>query len=849
MVNFVDNFWGEKYQGFDVLYHNMKHGQKSCNDFIEYIKERMVVEENYSKQLGKLSRQVAAYPALGSFSPYWNVLRQSTEKDSTLHQQMVLKLQDLLKDIQKYLEEQVRKHKTMKDAEQETSNVVQTIQNLSTALQKAKEAYVARSQETEKLKRESGSAKDIERAEVRLKKAAEDYKVQIEKYSATRQDFEKKMTNSSRHFQVLEEQHLQQMLEFCHTYCRTLEYEQQTLSELCNDMRRETSELTIEKFLSLFIESKSTGTDIPAAVEFEETTTLSPIPQLPSSPTPNLLSFESDESNSWRAPPGTAPILEETTPKKREGFFRSQKGDKKEKENKKAKESKDKKKKGSVLQDGLREQSTTPTIAEDAKSESSFGSQSYDQSTASTVPQIDAEGFVIRNNDNAESSRERSDSNEPYRHESSDSDSEPDEPKKIHVVIKPATIQPNLTGPAGDLDYSLRSQAKALQLGSLNFSYTGGKRATTRMMDMQRSTSMSSGMGANKLNIFDPFAPSGSITESPTSSTANYPIPPQKTGGSVASNPWDSTLDLSVFSQPSGSTQASQMAPPSVNPRTSAFPTIQVPSTTIPLAVAFVEKVSAGFIGADDRKCRTRIEGDLILTFPSSVLQVLLSSPNHPALSFCLTQTSLLENVLPNKHLVTQETQIDDGRITYTFNMANLTSQLRRQTEAKAAPQPYQNIPVMKYHVNSSSGVHVAPLHLVCYWKHEQTHTDMRLDFRRSINCPPLRACQFALTVPPEIEVSGMTSMPNGDWSPHDHTAKWAILSPALERADIKARFEHPPQSRGRVAGPVHCSFQAEGSLLSRVVFELGCEGYKVTVVKMRIVSSRYVCEPEGASS
>ena len=125
----------------------------------------------------------------------------------------------------------------------------------------------------------------------------------------------------------------------------------------------------------------------------------------------------------------------------------------------------------------------------------------------------------------------------------------------------------------------------------------------------------------------------------------------------------------------------------------------------------------------------------------------------------------------------------------------------------------------------------------------------MRLDFRRSSSCPPLRLCQFALTIPPEVDVSGMTSMPNGEWSPHDHTAKWTIPSPTLERADIKARFEHLPQSRGRVAGPVHCNFLAEGALLSRVLFELSCEGYKVTIIKMRVVSARYVCEPEAASS
>ena len=52
-------------------------------------------------------------PPHSSFSPYWQVLKQSTEKDSALHQQVVGKLQDLLKEIQKYLEDQTRKHKTV----------------------------------------------------------------------------------------------------------------------------------------------------------------------------------------------------------------------------------------------------------------------------------------------------------------------------------------------------------------------------------------------------------------------------------------------------------------------------------------------------------------------------------------------------------------------------------------------------------------------------------------------------------------------------------------------------------------------------------------------------------------
>jgi hypothetical protein len=98
------------------------------------------------------------------------------------------------------------------------------------------------------------------------------------------------------------------------------------------------------------------------------------------------------------------------------GFFRSKKEPTekdKEKENKK-KSKKDKTK------DAPRELTNTPSIAEDAKSESSFGSQPYDQSNASTVPQLDAEGYVIRPDGGPVDSKLRSDS---YEQCNSDSDS------------------------------------------------------------------------------------------------------------------------------------------------------------------------------------------------------------------------------------------------------------------------------------------------------------------------------------------------------------------------------------------------------------------------------------------
>lgn len=120
----------------------------------------------------------------------------------------------------------------MKDAEVETSNVVQSMQSLTVTLNKSKEAYLARSQELEKCRKDNAGPRDVEKAETRVKKAMDDYRVQLDKYSTMRTDFERKMTSSSQHFQTLEEQHLQQMLDFAQVYKRILEFCWESVGEV-----------------------------------------------------------------------------------------------------------------------------------------------------------------------------------------------------------------------------------------------------------------------------------------------------------------------------------------------------------------------------------------------------------------------------------------------------------------------------------------------------------------------------------------------------------------------------------------------------------------------------------------
>ncbi|WAR24076.1 FCHO2-like protein [Mya arenaria] len=138
---------GGKNNGFYVLYHNMKHGQTSSKDLMDFLRESCQVEETYSKLLTKLAKVAANNSQVGTFAPFWTVLKTLSEKLASLHMQLVHTWSDLMKDIVRYNDEQHKKHKS------------------------AKEIYHTRCLELERLKRESASPKDIEKSETKYKKA------------------------------------------------------------------------------------------------------------------------------------------------------------------------------------------------------------------------------------------------------------------------------------------------------------------------------------------------------------------------------------------------------------------------------------------------------------------------------------------------------------------------------------------------------------------------------------------------------------------------------------------------------------------------------------------------------
>ncbi|XP_066997343.1 F-BAR domain only protein 2 isoform X3 [Anabrus simplex] len=939
-VDFSDYFWGEKNNGFDVLYHNMKYGLVASKELADFLRERSNIEEYNSKLLTKLAKQAGANCVQGTFAPVWQVLRSSLEKLSNLHLQMMQKVLELVKEVTKYADELHKRHKQVKEEEMGTLEVVQAIQSTTLTLQKAKDIYNQKSLEYDKLRKENATPKELEKAEVKLKKAQEDYRALVEKYSAIKIDFEKKMSSACKHFQDVEESHLKQMKEFLNNYAEVIQNNHELIGQVLIEFKRQCLEMTVDKLLEQFVLNKYTGLEKPGSIEFEEfclsglSSSSNQTPDSsdkttngdkPSKKEGNLESGgqKSKESKTSRRttsllnlfmsnsqgskecsgnpeggslptsaptspmsgigpgvpPNGNATSLARNPLRGSKWFLRSRREKRKEK---KAKKKKD----GSDNTSNKEDKSDVEDKDDSRKSET-------------PTPEVDEEGYCIR------PKVDQWENDKGSFYSSSDTDSDDEHEHKIHVEIKPLG---NGSAPMSASVDELRATVENLSLSPV--AMVSGRRGSAAEMDlhMKRSQSVSQQLGGKPssdllgLNLYQ--SPSASSASTPTGNHPYAPLqsPTQPSVGSPAPSSSSSSryADLGdLFSEvgemqpalppkqsrqtptptqgtiaiprpPSrrgeGASCRGRMSPAPISRADSVgsleFRTAGVPvgssrgpspltigiADTIPLAVAFHEIVHSFFKGTDETKCQVKLSGDMMLSFPAGIVAVLANNPSPAQLSFRIRNTQRLENMLPNKQLVTiDSTQSGNESIVFEFNMNALTALLRRQSEQNPSAS-YFNVDILKYQIKPRSGAGSCPFQLVAYWKCETNHTDLRVDYKYNSHAmaSPSPLLNLTVAVPVDGGVKNMQSKPNAQWLAESNRAIWKFteLSQHSENhgvGSLRARLEvsSGPSSQGTIATQFNC----EGTTLSGLEFELVGPGYRVSLVKRRFVSGKYICD------
>ncbi|XP_060917722.1 F-BAR domain only protein 2 isoform X8 [Labrus mixtus] len=883
---FLESFWGEKNNGFDVLYHNMKHGQISSKELTDFIRERSTIEEAYARSMTKLAKSAGNFSQLGTFAPVWDVFKSSTEKLASCHLELVRKLQELIKEVQKYVEEQAKAHKKTKEEVASTLEAVQNIQTTSQALQKSKEIYNAKTVEQERLRKEGATQRDVDKAGVKAKKATETYKSYVEKYATAKSEFEQKMAETAQKFQDIEENHILHMKEIIQSYSQSVEETHSQIGEVHTEFVRNIENTSVESLIQKLAESKGTGKERPGPIEFEEC--------------------------------NAAIATEGAKPRRRKPFGIP--GRRKDKDT----------------------DSTESTEVEAANTANGappgyYGSIDIQNANA---PQVDAEGFCIRPELNENDAKENS------FYSSSDSEDE-DEPRKFHVEIKP--VQPNngthqnratideLKASIGNIILSpstsgqmRRNQSRFTRVSTLS---SKAKGPGDELAKPRVPTSYD--LANNDLLSLDPFSPTLAGNSSLSASSSAVPLPnrpttpltagalvppprpssrpklssgkltgineivrpfsPPKTSNASpppnsaplaraeSSSSLSSNASLSAANTPTvGAEHTSALSLSSPEPELlslspffllsqkddvfiAKLPTFEkrceTPAGTsrgpspvtlasqdaLPIAVAFTESVNAYFKGADPTKCIVKITGDMTLSFPMGIIKVFTTNPSPAVLTFKLKNTSRLEQILPNQQLLFSDpSQSDSNSKDFWFNMQALTSYLRKAADQSPSAS-YYNVDILKYQVQSD-GIHSTPLNLAIYWKCTPSTSDLRVDYRynpESMASPgPLTNIQ--VLVPVDGGVTSMQSLPNSLWNAEQNKCLWK-LSDISEKSEnegagsLRAKFElsNGPSNPSTLA----VQFMNEGSTLSGVDMDLLGTGYRLSLNKKRFATGRYMAD------
>ncbi|NXJ96477.1 FCHO2 protein, partial [Corythaixoides concolor] len=801
---------GEKNHGFDVLYHNMKHGQISTKELADFVRERAAIEENYAKAMVKLSKMATNGTQLGTFAPLWEVFRISSDKLALCHLELMKKLHDLIKEISRYGEEQGRVHKKSKEEVSGTLEAVQLLHGVAQLLPKSKESYHSKCQEYERLRKEGTSQKEIDKAELKSKKAGEALQRAVEKYNAARADFEQRMLDSAMRFQEVEEAHLRHMKGLIGSYSHSVEDTHVQIGQVHEEFKQNVENIGTEMLLRRFAESKGTGRERPGEVV------------------------------------GDIPVA---FPKLHEGDAPS-------------------------CKDGARGGGERPPRARmvpRCQAHPAFGGRSVgfrrvpvDPSAGRQVPE--GENHVCSSSD---SDYDEDEPRKFYVHikpvqprDAGDSAEATVEQLKATVgnLILPPSIGVSLGvgcspcpaqrsppgGPARGTPSPLPHEEAGGRSGCGQQhrpgAWLGGwvRAAGTPMAGSEPSPPRPLTPSRPAVALAEPLA---LLELRPLALGARQPGRARLLRRLPAGARWVWGGGFGLWGGPIWALT------PSASPGLSRGPSPVVLGSqdALPVATAFTEYVHAYFKGRDADSCLVKVTGELTMSFPAGIVRVFSGTVAPPVLSFRLLNTGAIEQFLPNADLLYSDpSQSDPSTRDFWLNMAALTGHLQKHAEQNPAAS-YYNVALLKYQF-SRLGPGSAPLRLCARWDCSPGTTRVTVDYGYNAGALalPVPLTNVHVLLPVDEPIANLRLQPAASWyGGGGHTRTRGPKHPQGGRGGpwagkwgcgrLSASWE--PLCGPSKPSPVAAQFSSEGSTLSGVELELASTGYRMSLVKKRFAT------------
>ncbi|XP_075393911.1 F-BAR domain only protein 1 isoform X2 [Tenrec ecaudatus] len=870
MSYFGEYFWGEKNHGFEVLYHSVKQGPISTKELADFIRERATIEETYSKAMAKLSKLASNGTPVGTFAPLWEVFRVSSDKLALCHLELTRKLQDLIKDVLRYGEEQLKTHKKCKEEVVGTLDAVQVLAGVSQLLPKSRDNYLNRCLDQERLRRESTSQKEMDKAENKTKKATESLRRSVEKYNSARADFEQKMLDSALHFQAMEETHLRHMKALLGSYAHSVEDTHVQIGQVHEEFKQNIENVSVEMLLRKFAESKGTGQEKPGPLDFETYSAAAlqeAMKRLRGAKPFRLpgLSRRDREPRTFKPPAapdsgepdsGTCPEVDE------EGF--------------------------TVRPDVT--QNSTAEPSRFSSSDSDFDDEEPRKFYVHIKP-APARALVCSPEAAAAQLRATAGSlilppgpgGTMKRHSSREAAGKPQRPRSAprtsSCTEKPPPdeqFSKSLFGPPLESAFDHEDFTGSSSLGFTSSPSPFSSSSPENVEDSGLDSPSHAAPGPSP----DSWVPRPGTPQSPPNRRALPPecrrvrAPPRPDSPQplrASPGPWGLEAGGDLMSVPSEGLAAPPRRPRSrkvscpltrsngdlsrslspsplgTAPERSNFstqtghgfsrgpsPVVLGSQDALPVATAFTEYVHAYFHGHSP-SCLAKVTGELTMTFPAGIVRVFSGTPPPPVLSFRLVHINPIEHFQPDCGLLFSDpSQSDPEAKDFWLNMTALTEVLQRQAEQNPAAS-YYNVVLLRYQS--------VPLQLSAHWQCDSNLTQVSVEYsyRPGATAVPTPLTNVQILLHVGEPVTNVRLQPAATWNLEEKRLLWRLpdVCEAGGAGRLSASWE--PCSGPSMPSPVAAQFTSEGATLSGVDLELVGSGYRMSLVKRRFATGMYV--------
>uniref|UniRef100_K7E2V9 FCH and mu domain containing endocytic adaptor 1 n=1 Tax=Monodelphis domestica TaxID=13616 RepID=K7E2V9_MONDO len=784
---------------------------------------RATVEEAYSKAMAKLAKMAGNGTPMGTFAPLWEVFRVSSDKLALCHMELTKKLNDLIKDVARYGEEQSKAHKKCKEEAVGTLEAVQALHGVSQLLPKSRESYVSRCLELERLRKEGTNQKEIDKVEGKTKKAAETLRRCVEKYNTARGDFERKMLESA-----LVWKHGRVGSPKASALPRSAQGGAEQERKPARGRSRRSRALAGPRGGVVFRPR-------PPAVSGSLISGAGEGGGLCPRGLPRALIHLFSQ---------TCPVVDE------EGF--SVRPDVNQ---------------NNILPPNSRFCSSSDSDYDDDEEPRKFfvqikpappPSQSRDPEAAAAQLKATAGSLILPPGPGGTMKRHSSRKCRVSCAEKPQSD----------VQLSKALFGPPLESALEPEDFP--------GSGSYGFTSSPSPFSSSSPENVEDSGLDSPSHPAPGPSP-DSWVPRPSTPQSPPGARRPPSSPPARPhtcpawtapggppGPEPNPDPWArlreglaalprrghtkktpsaltrSNGDLSRSLSPS---PLSSSVPSSLPERSSGFsqsgisrgpsPVVLGSQDALPVATAFTEYIHAYFRGQDAPSCMVKVTGELTMSFPAGIVRVFSGTMPLPVLSFRLVRTAVIEHFQPNTDLLFSDpSQSDPATKDFWLNMSALTGHLQRQAEQSPAAS-YYNVVLLRYQF-SKPGAQAAPLQLSARWQCGRAQTQVSVEYSY---CPSAMALPSPLTnvqilLPVEEPVTNVRLQPART---EERVLGWGSLplSPPGP-GHLSASWE--PLSGPSMPGPVAAHFTSEGSTLSGVDVELVGSGYRIWLLNRPVL-------------